>query len=392
MHTVTIKKDRIASLERRHPWIFSRGIISDTSKIPEGSVVQVVDKQGKIYGVGHFQSGSIMVRVLSFTEAIIDKTFFTHKIQSAYQSRIQYGIKTISTNAYRLIHGEGDGLPGLIIDIYNTVAVVQAHSIGMYLSLDLIQSALLEVFAKQLTHIYVKSGSTLPTDFGHEVKDYLIYGNDLAEITVLEHEVPFHIDFVMGQKTGFFLDQRENRLKLMQHCKDKKVLNLFCYTGGFSMYALAGGCTEVTSVDVSASAMDLVERNYKLGGYTNKHTGVTDNVMSYLQDVADHSFDIVVVDPPAFAKSLKKRHNAVQAYKRLNAKAMSKVRPGGYLFTFSCSQVVDFQLFYDTIVAASIDHGSTVRVLERLHQGADHPTNIYHPEGHYLKGLILQIG
>ena len=392
MHTVTIKKDRIASLERRHPWIFSRGIISDTTKISEGSVVQVVDKLGKVYGVGHFQSGSIMVRVLSFTESLIDKSFYAKKIASAYQSRIQYDIISPNTNAYRLIHGEGDGLPGLIIDIYHTVAVVQAHSIGMYLSLDLIQSALLEVLANQLTDIYVKSGATLPTDFGHEVKDHFMYGNGLTGINVLEHGVPFHIDFVTGQKTGFFLDQRENRLHLMKHSKGKKVLNLFCYTGGFSMYALVGGASEVTSVDVSASAMELVERNFQLGGYTTKHNSITDNVMSYLQDCEDQSYDIVVVDPPAFAKSLKKRHNAVQAYKRLNAKAMSKVRPGGYLYTFSCSQVVDSQLFYDTIVAASIEHGNNVRVLDRLNQGADHPTNIYHPEGHYLKGLILQIG
>lgn len=391
MQQVTIKRKKEIALQRRHPWVFSGAIKGDTDAIEEGETVAIVGESGQFLGVGHFQRGSIMLRVLSFQPTEAGQAFWTQKLQAAWDCRSRLGLTgRQDLEAFRLVHAEGDGLPGLVIDLYKGTAVVQCHSIGMHRSLTFIVEALGEVLGNRLKAVYNKSRAALPSDYAQQVSDGYLYG--AAQPTVIqEYGHHFLVDWESGQKTGFFLDQRENRRLLGEYAAGKKVLNAFCYTGGFSIYALKAGAHTVESVDISAPAMELTERNVQLGGFEQqRHMSHTQDVMSFLK-AAPSDYDIVVVDPPAFAKNIKKRHQAVQGYKRLNALAMQRINTGGLLFTFSCSQVVSQQLFYDTIVAAAMESGRQARVLHKLAQPPDHPVGIFHPEGAYLKGLVLYI-
>ncbi|MDF1695854.1 MAG: class I SAM-dependent rRNA methyltransferase [Saprospiraceae bacterium] len=388
---ITIRKGKEEAISRRHPWIFSGAIYSKPSDLTDGQVVRVVDFKGKHLATGHYHDGSIMVRILSFKDVAIDQGFWNRTMKSAYAYRKSLGlIENSETNAFRFIHGEGDGVSGLIIDIYNNNAVIQCHSVGCYRDVKYISTALDYAFGGGLDCIYIKSKDSLPSSFdGHE-EDYYIKGNP-SSTEIVENGIKFAINWEEGQKTGFFLDQRENRHKLAQFSEGKTVLNCFCYTGGFSIYALANGASSVHSIDVSKSAMEMVAKNHKINEFGDNHVMDDANVMHLLGDEKLQKFDVVVIDPPAFAKSVKKRHNAVQAYKRLNIMALKKVKHKGHLFTFSCSQVVGPELFYNTIRSAAIESGRKIRIVHHLSQGPDHPINIYHPEGNYLKGLVLYV-
>lgn len=389
--SLILKKGKSDAVSRFHPWVFSGAIHSDTSNIKDGEVTDILSASREFIARGHFQSGgSIAVRILTFKDEAIDAAFWTLCIQKAVDYRKVIQLPSSTTNAYRLIHGEGDGLPGLIIDIYNNICVIQCHTIGMYREVNNISNAIRQIMQDSIDTIYIRAKDTLPKSFATDIQDGFIIG-DTASTFIKEHNVLFNTDVITGQKTGFFLDQRENRKLLAQYSKGKSVLNCFCYTGGFSLYALIGGANQVDSVDISQKAVDLMLKNADLNTFEGIHTGTCADVMDYLSDKSLPEYDIVIVDPPAFAKSLHKRHNAVQAYKRLNILAMNKVKSGGLLFTFSCSQVVSTQLFYDTIVAAGIESGKRIKVMQSLSQGPDHPVNLYHPEGHYLKGLMLYI-
>ncbi len=390
--SLKLKKGKEISLQRRHPWVFSGAISFIPKDLSDGTIVNVLAYNDEFLGKGHYQGGgSISVRIISFEEQEIDQVFWNQIIKNAKQYRESLNlIDSVKTNTYRLIHGEGDGIPGLIVDIYNDIAVIQCHSIGVHKDNAFIGQAIRENFSAVINTIYVRSKDTLPEQYGATVSDGFSSG-DKEETIVMENGVKFKINVITGQKTGFFLDQRENRLLLTSYSKNKSVLNCFCYTGGFSLYALIAGATSVDSVDISQKAMDLLEENLLINDFEGKHQSYCANVMHFLGDDTLPMYDIVIVDPPAFAKSIHKRHNAVQAYKRLNALAFKKVKPGGFLFTFSCSQVVGTQLFYDTIVAAGMDAGKKVRVVKSLSQGPDHPVNLFHPEGHYLKGLLLYV-
>jgi 23S rRNA (cytosine1962-C5)-methyltransferase len=389
---VQIKRGKEGSLLRKHPWVFSGAIHKVSDDLQTGQVVDVITSDGTLLGKGHYQpGGSIVVRMLTFDDRPVDQPFWTSLLHKAYECRLKLGIiQEGITNAFRLIHGEGDNLPGLIIDVYDTIAVIQCHSTGMYVQRNMIARALAEVLPVPNLTIYCKAQDTLPSLPGYTWTDGFLQGNE-QEVIILENGNRFLVNVVEGQKTGFFLDQRENRLLLSRYTKGKTVLNTFCYTGGFSVYALNGGASRVDSVDISGKAMALTDENIRLNPADGMHTSHVDNVIPYLQNQKGDEYDIVIVDPPAFAKSMAKRHNAVQAYKRLNAAALSKVKSGGLLFTFSCSQVVTTQLFYDTIVAAGLEAGRSARVIQHLSQGGDHPVNLFHPEGHYLKGLLLYV-
>lgn len=388
MKKVILKSKREASVNRRHPWVFS-GAIKTLEGAPEdGETVAVYNNKGEYLAAGHFQQGSIMVRLLSFEEEAIDQAFWQTRLQQALAYRRAAGILDVTkTNCFRLIHAEGDGLPGLIIDIYGSAAIIQCHSIGMFQSLGLIAEALSKVLGDRIQTIYHKSKDTLPSGFAAGVEDGFLRGEAESDL-VKEHGHIFKVNWVNGQKTGFFLDQRDNRALLAHYVKDKKVLNTFCYTGGFSIYALQAGARWVDSVDVSATAMALTDENVDLNGLANRHRSYTADVPTFLK-TADDDYEVMIVDPPAFAKSRKKRHNAVQGYKRLNASALRRIKSGGIYFTFSCSQVVGAQLFQDTMVAAALEAGRKVRIMHRLSQPADHPVSLFHPEGSYLKGLVL---
>lgn len=384
---VIVKRDRVAAIKRRHPWIFSGGII-DHEDCEDGDIVRVITRKGEFLALGYFQNGSIMVRVLSFVDEQIDTVFWSDKIKVAQELRYNINLPSDDTDAYRLIHGEGDGLSGLIVDVYSDVAVIQCHTVGMHQRREEIGKALDEYL--ELDSIYVKSGKTLPRDYALEHDDYFIKG-DKEEIVVKENGYQFIINVVSGQKTGFFLDQRENRKLLKTFAKGKTVLNLFSYSGGFSIYGLEGDASSVVSVDVSAKAIEICDRNVALTKKQSRHESLTVDVNSYLKEIPKDTYDIIVVDPPAFAKSVRKKHNAIQAYKRVNAAAIRKVKSGGLIFTFSCSQVIDSALFYHTITAASIEAGRPCQVLYHLSQGPDHPVSIFHPEGKYLKGLVMKV-
>jgi len=388
---LTVRKGKEEAISRRHPWIFSGAIYSKPDHLTNGEVVRVADHKGKHLATGHYHDGSIMVRILSFKDVAIDQGFWNKKMKSAYEFRQSLGlIDNPQTNAFRFIHGEGDGASGLIIDIYNGNAVVQCHSVGCYRDIKYICTALDYAFDGSLKSIYVKSKDSLPSSFEEYDEDYYAKGEP-SSAEILENGVKFAINWEEGQKTGFFLDQRDNRRILGAFSKGKTVLNCFCYTGGFSMYALANGAASVHSIDVSKSAMEMVDKNHQLNGFGSNHTMDDANVMHALTDEKIAKHDIVIIDPPAFAKSVKKRHNAVQAYKRLNIMALKKVKHKGYLFTFSCSQVVGPELFYNTIRSAAIESKRKIRIVHHLTQGPDHPINIYHPEGNYLKGLVLYV-
>lgn len=391
MQIITLHKGREQSILRKHPWIFSRAIESIPKGLHDGDVVQVQDNAGNVLGVGHFQDSSLAVRMLSFEQVSIDHAFWKKRIQQAFIYRSDLGlIQPGVTDAYRLVHGEGDQLPGLIIDVYSHVAVIQAHSIGMHKAQKKITDALLSTPSLNVTVVYSKSKEALPGEYAKNIEDEWLTGEPVEEITVHEGGLQFIINVMTGQKTGFFLDQRINRELVKRYAKDASVLNCFSYTGGFSLYALQGGAKHVISIDSSATALALADKNAALNHFSDQHESFKENVLTYLSKT-DNLFDIVIIDPPAFAKNLSKRHNAVQAYKRLNMLAMARVKPGGMLFTFSCSQVVDRELFNHTVVAAAIESNRMARVMHELSQGPDHPTSIFHPEGHYLKGLALYL-
>jgi 23S rRNA (cytosine1962-C5)-methyltransferase len=386
---VILKKGKEISIQRFHPWIFSGAIQKMEGAVTDGGWVQVVDSKNQTLGFGHYQHGSIAVRMLSFKHEEPSENFWKEKISEALSVRNRAGLPNGSTNAFRLIHGEGDGLPGLIVDYYAGVLVVQAHDAGMHLDRHAIAEALQQVLGPDLKTIYYKSHSTLPGKMRDSQTDEYLFGESAGEQIILEYGNQFLIDWQEGQKTGFFLDQRENRKLLRTFSKGKKVLNTFCYTGGFSVYGLQAGAELMHSVDSSRKAIDLTIRNISLNGFSpEQHECFAVDTFDFLKDKRDQ-YDVIVLDPPAFAKHRDARHQAVRGYQRLNAEAMHAIKAGGILFTFSCSQVVDRQLFYNTIVSAAIQAGRDISVLHHLSQPADHPVSIFHPEGEYLKGLVL---
>ncbi|AWW28927.1 class I SAM-dependent rRNA methyltransferase [Echinicola strongylocentroti] len=386
---ITLKKGKEISLKRRHHWVFSGAIANAASDLQNGQLVSVYSHRDEFLGTGHYQKGSITVRIISFEPREIDASFWQEKLHDAYQMRNNIGLTDSQhTNVYRLIHGEGDQLPGLIIDHYNGTAVIQAHSLGMYQHREEISRALQSVYGEKLKAVYDKSAETLKGQAN--IENQFLYGEPATNI-VLENDCTYEIDWEKGQKTGFFIDQRENRKLLGKYSQGKKVLNTFCYSGGFSIAALEAGASEVHSVDISAKAIELTEKNLKLNSqFQGKHASKVADVVKYIREI-EQDYDVIVLDPPAFAKNMKARHNAVQAYKRLNAEALKHIKPGGILFTFSCSQVVDKQLFAHTITAAAIEVGRNVRILQQLTQPADHPINAFHTETEYLKGLVLYV-
>ena len=380
---VILKSGKEKSIQRRHPWIFSGAVYGVSREINDGEMVDVVDSKNQHLGTGYFSDkGSIVVRILTFGEETFSENFWNEKLQSAWELRLKL-LNLEVTNAFRVIHGEGDGIPGLIIDYYDKNWVIQAHSTGIFLQMEKIAEAIKSNFPDYCETVYCKSSGTLP----NTGTDYFLFGNK-AEAVAKENNIMFSVNWVEGQKTGFFLDQRENRKLLGEFSKDKKVLNTFCYTGGFSIYAMNAGAELVTSVDISQKAVDLAASNMELNFPNANHKAVADDVFNFMKE--NHQiYDVIVLDPPAFAKSIKSKHTATQAYKRLNIAGLKALAPKGILFTFSCSQVIDDVLFYNTVAAAAIETGRNIRVLHKLEQGPDHPTNIYHPEGHYLKGLVL---
>lgn len=380
---VILKQGKEKSILRRHPWVFSGAVYGVSEELTDGQMVDVVDSKNNHLGTGCFSDrGSIVVRLLTFGADTFTENFWAEKLQSAWNLRVKL-LDFEATTAFRVIHGEGDSIPGLIIDYYNKNWVIQAHSSGINIQMEKIADAIKNNFSAYCETIYCKSSGTLP----HTGKDYFLFG-DNAETIAKENNIQFHVNWVEGQKTGFFLDQRDNRKLLAEFSKDKKVLNTFCYTGGFSIYAMSAGAELVTSVDISQKAVDLAAKNMELNFPGANHKAVADDVFNFMKE--NHQiYDVIVLDPPAFAKNIKSKHTATQAYKRLNIAGLKALAPNGILFTFSCSQVIDDVLFYNTVAAAAIETGRNIRVLHKLEQGPDHPTNIYHPEGHYLKGLVL---
>lgn len=394
MSKVILKKGREESLLRFHPWVFSGAIAQIVGNPAEGDVVSVWAGDGSLLGCGHYQIGSIAVRMLSFGQEHLSDAFWAESIAAAFQARKAFGlVDNASTNCYRLVHGEGDGLPGLIVDYYDGVCVMQAHSVGMFRAKKQIAEALRIVYGQSLKAVYDKSSGTAPFKAGLDLVDGYLYkaeGFAGSESTVLENGHKFLVNWNEGQKTGFFLDQRENRASVQRYAAGRNVLNLFCYTGGFSVYALAGGAKHVDSVDSSARAMAMVDRNVALNGFT-EHTSYCADAIEFLGKCEDGKYDLMIVDPPAFAKHRGVLKNALRAYQRLNAAAISKVAPGGIIFTFSCSQVVDKEAFALAVFRAAASVGRRVRIMDRLCQPADHAVSIYHPEGEYLKGLVLYV-
>lgn len=399
MRQVYLKRGKEESLLRFHPWVFSGAIHHLDDGISEGDVVRVVNEQGDFIAVGHYQMGSIAVRVLSFDDEPVDDAFWARQLMSALHVRQAVGVADRpDNNTYRLVHGEGDMLPGLVIDVYDRTAVMQAHSVGMHLCRDAIARQLVKVMDGRIAHVYYKSETTLPgkmrldePGMGDDGSlSYFIYGGS-DDHTAMENGLLFYVDWLRGQKTGFFVDQRENRRLLEKFAKGKRVLNMFCYTGGFSFYAMRGGAELVHSVDSSAKAIELTNRNVELNFPGDKrHQAFCEDAFKYLE-LAGDQYDLVILDPPAFAKHRGALHHALKGYTRLNMKALQKIQPGGILFTFSCSQVVTKDHFRNAVFTAAALAGRQVRILHQLHQPADHPINIYHPEGEYLKGLVLYV-
>ncbi len=386
---VYLRKGKEESLLRFHPWIFSGAISHSDNDVQDGEIVRVVTAGGNFIAVGHYQMGSIAVRVLSFEDEEINHDFWKNRLAAALRMRVVAGIASNpNNNTFRLVHGEGDNLPGLVVDCYGSTAVMQAHSVGMHLCRHEVAKALVEVMGQQLTSVYYKSETTLP--FLEQQTSGFIVGNDENDVA-LENGLKFHVDWLKGQKTGFFVDQRENRSLLEHYAKGKRVLNMFCYTGGFSFYAMRGGAQLVHSVDSSAKAISLTNQNVELNFPGDKrHEAFCDDAFSFLQKT-DCEYDLIILDPPAFAKHRGALHNALKGYTRLNAKAFEIIQPGGILFTFSCSQVVTKDHFRNAVFTAAAQAKRKVRILHQLHQPADHPINIYHPEGEYLKGLVLYV-
>ena len=396
-NTVYLKKGKEESLGRFHPWVFSGAIHHIDGRPEEGDVVRVVSADGRFLAVGHIQIGSIAVRVLSFKDIVIDQTFWAQRLAAAYDVRKsifpQWESKNGQvTNAFRLVHGEGDGLPGLVVDVYDRTAVMQAHSVGMHVSRREIADALAEVLDGIVDNIYYKSETTLAYKASEDggngfLKGGLATASDIA----VENGLKFHVDWLGGQKTGFFVDQRENRALLERYSQGRKVLNMFCYTGGFSFYAMRGGAELVHSVDSSSRAIDITRANVELNFPGDaRHEAYAEDAFKYLDRMGDQ-YDLIILDPPAFAKHKDALRNALMGYRKLNAKAFEKIRPGGILFTFSCSQVVTKDNFRTAVFTAAAMSGRRVRILHQLTQPADHPVSIYHPEGEYLKGLVLYV-
>lgn len=388
---IFLKRGKEESLKRFHPWIFSGAIHHMDEGIEEGETVRVITCAGEFIAVGHYQIGSIAVRVLSFEDIEINTDFWCERLQSALDVRIGVGIADSPTNnTYRLVHGEGDYLPGLVIDCYGSTAVMQAHSVGMHVCRNEICQALVQVMGDRIANVYYKSETTLPYKADLHQENGFLVGGDASNVA-MENGLKFHIDWLRGQKTGFFVDQRENRSLLEQYAKGKSVLNMFCYTGGFSVYAMRGDAKQVHSVDSSAKAIELTNDNVALNFPGDaRHEAFCEDAFKYL-DEHDQQYDLIVLDPPAFAKHRAALRNALKGYTRLNVKGLQRIKKGGILFTFSCSQVVTKDNFRNAVFTAAAQVGRKVRILHQLHQPADHPINIYHPEGEYLKGLVLYV-
>ena len=389
---VYLKPGKEESLKRFHPWVVSGAIARVEGEPEEGEIVDVYTSKKEFIACGHFQIGSIAVRVLSFVQETIDHEFWVRKLAVAKDLRVALGlIGNPQNNTYRLVHGEGDNLPGLIIDVYNHTAVMQAHSAGMHVYRMEIADALSEVMGDVIENIYYKSETTLPfkADLLSTENGFIKGGS--PENVAMENGLKFHVDWLKGQKTGFFVDQRENRHLLERYAKGRNVLNMFCYTGGFSFYAMRGGANLVHSVDSSAKAIDLTNENVELNFPGDaRHKAYAEDAFKYLDRMGDQ-YDLIILDPPAFAKHRDALRNALRGYTKLNAKAFEKIRPGGILFTFSCSQVVNKENFRNAVFTAAAQSGRSVRILHQLTQPGDHPVNIYHPEGEYLKGLVLYV-
>jgi len=394
MITIILKPKKEESLQRFHPWVFSGAIQRMEGKPAEGDLVEVLDSNRNFLAIGHYQIGSIAVRVVSFENIAINDNFWNRKILQAYVMRKSLGLIVPNyTNTYRLIHGEGDSLPGLIVDVYDDTAVMQAHSIGMHEIRETIAKAIV-ANVPEVKNVYYKSETTLPFKAAIEPEDGYLIGKETTQLSALENGLRFHVDWFRGQKTGFFVDQRENRLLLERYSAGKSILNMFCYTGGFSVYAMRGGAKLVHSVDSSAKAIDLTDKNVEISFPNDpRHTSFAEDAFKYLNNLhtLEQKYDLIILDPPAFAKHREALRNALKGYKRLNAKAFEQIKPGGILFTFSCSQVVTKEQFRLAVFSAAAESKRNVRILHQLSQPADHPINIYHPEGEYLKGLVLWV-
>ncbi len=384
---IILKKGREASVKRFHPWIFSGAIFSKDKHLSDGDWVEVKDAWQNTLGAGHYQNGTIAVRLLSFSESLPTSSIYKEKISEAFNQRLVSKVVSDQTDSYRLVHGEGDGLPGLIIDVYNGVAVIQAHSIGMHHDREMISFAIKSAMGEQIKAVFYKNQG-ISAENGQN--DYLMGMSPVPHI-IQEHGHKFYVDWEEGQKTGFFLDQRENRKLVGEMSSGARVLNTFCYTGGFSVYALKGGAQEVHSVDASEKAVRLTEKNLALNGFDSQRNACyAVDTFDFIKD-KKNEYDFIILDPPAFAKHRDARHQAMKGYQRLNAEAFRVIKPHGIIFTFSCSQVVDRQLFKDTIVSSAIQAGREIKILHQLSQPADHPVSIFHPEGEYLKGLALYV-
>ncbi len=394
MITIQLKPKKEESLQRFHPWVFSGAIQRIEGTLKEGDLVKVVDSNRNFLAIGHYQIGSIAVRVVSFEKSEIDDNFWNKKIQNAYAMRQSLGLVAPNqNNTYRLIHGEGDSLPGLIVDVYDDTAVMQAHSIGMHEIRETLAKAIV-ANVPEVKNVFYKSETTLPFKADITPEDGYLIGQETADLTAIENGLQFHVDWLRGQKTGFFVDQRENRSLLERYSSGKSVLNVFCYTGGFSVYALRGGAKLVHSVDSSAKAIDLTDKNFEISFPNDpRHKSFAEDAFKYLNNLhtLEQKYDLIILDPPAFAKHREALRNALKGYKRLNAKAFEQIKPGGILFTFSCSQVVTKEQFRLAVFSAAAESKRNVRILHQLSQPADHPINIYHPEGEYLKGLVLWV-
>ena len=393
MIIVILKPKKEESLLRFHPWVFSGAIQRIEGKPTEGDLVEVLDCNRHFLAIGHYQIGSIAVRVVSFEQQTINNDFWARKIEQAYLIRKSIGLVRAENNTYRLIHGEGDSLPGLIVDVYDDTAIMQAHSVGMHEIRETLAKALV-ANVPEVRNVYYKSETTLPFKADISPEDGYLMGSDSKKYIGIENGLQFQMDWLRGQKTGFFVDQRENRALLKRYSAGKSVLNMFCYTGGFSVYAMRGGATLVHSVDSSAKAVELTDRNINLNFPDDpRHKSFAEDAFKYLNNLhtLQQQYDLIILDPPAFAKHREALRNALKGYKRLNAKAFEQIKPGGILFTFSCSQVVTKEQFRLAVFSAAAESKRNVRILHQLSQPADHPINIYHPEGEYLKGLVLWV-
>jgi len=386
---IQLKPGKDAPVKRFHPWVFSGAIAKQSPNLQDGDWVSVYSSRDEFVGTGHYHNGSIAVKIISFQEIESKSAFWEKRIQNAWDLRALLPLE--KTNAFRLIHGEGDGCPGLIMDLYKDVLVFQAHTIGMHRDRDEIVEAIKKVLGKKIKAIYDKSRETLPTEYAQNCNNGYVYGEVAVPYKVQENGIAFSINWITGQKTGFFIDQRENRALLAKYAKDKSVLNTFCYSGGFSLYALEAGATSVISLDASAKAIDLVKANIELNKMQDlNHEAIVGETLPFLKANEDE-FDIIVLDPPAFAKSMNAKHKALQGYQKINELALRKIKKNGLLFTYSCSQVITRDLFYNMLVAAGIAVGREIQVIHQMTQSPDHPINLFHPESNYLKGFVLKV-